>query len=167
VAIAGAVVLAACGGGSDDPSGTWKVDVISASFPGKQRLAEESKLNITVKNVDSRPVPNLAVTVDGFSIRKDNPSLEDPNRPIWVIEKGPANATTAYTNTWSVGQVPAGQSRTFTWNVSAVRAGTYTVRFRVEASLKGKTKARLPDGGIPKGSFIARVSNKTRPVKID
>ena len=63
--------------------------------------------------------------------------------------------------------MPAGQTRTFVWKVSAVRAGTYTVRFRVNAGLDGKAKARLPDGSVPTGSFIARVSEKTHPVELD
>jgi hypothetical protein len=165
--LSSAVAVGACGGGSDNPSGTWKVDVISASFPGKQRLAEDSQLRITVKNVDSRAVPNLAVTVDGFNIHKDDPTLGDPNRPIWVVDHGPANTTTAYSNTWAIGKVPAGATRTFVWNVAAVRAGTYTLRFRVNASLTGNAKARAPDGSIPQGSFIARISRRTRPVNLD
>ena len=60
----------ACGQDAQDenePEGTYKVDVVSASFPGRQRLADESTLKITVQNKDSREIPNLAVTVDGFS----------------------------------------------------------------------------------------------------
>jgi hypothetical protein len=163
-------VLGGCGADRQDKnekSGTWKVDVISASFPGRQRLAEESQLKIKVKNVDTTTVPNMAVTVDGFDTRKEDVRLSDPRRPIWVINSPPDNATTAYTNTWAIGPVPAGQTRTLVWNVAAVRAGTYTVRFRVGAGLDGKAKARLPDGSIPKGSFIARVSDKPRVVHVD
>jgi hypothetical protein len=166
VVLTAVVGLAACGG-SKDPEGTWKVDVISASFPGKQRLAEDSQLRIRVKNVDSRAVPNLVVTVDGLNIRNDDPTLGDPNRPIWFVDHGPANTTTAYSNTWAMGKVPAGATRTFTWDVSAVRAGTYTLRFRIDASLNGKAKARAPDGSIPQGSFIARISHRPRAVNIN
>lgn len=166
VALTAVVGLASCGD-SDDPSGTWKVDVLSASFPGKQRLAEDSRLRIVVKNVDSRAVPNLVVTVDGFNAPKEDPTLADPNRPIWFVDNGPANTTTAYSNTWAMGMVPAGATRTFTWDVSAVRVGTYTLRFRVDASLNGKARARAPDGSIPQGSFIARISHRPRPVSIN
>jgi hypothetical protein len=163
--------LAACGSGDpqdkNEPSGTWKVDVLSASFPGNQHLAENATLRITVKNLDSRAVPDLAVTVDGFDIREDNRDFAQPSRPIWVIEKPPVNSNTAFTNTWSFGSVPAGQTRTLVWKVSAVRAGTYTLRYRVAAGLDGKAKARLPDGTNPEGSFIARVSDKPPPPQID
>jgi hypothetical protein len=166
-----AVVLAGCGGGKkqdvDEPEGTWKVDVISASFPGKQFLADTTELQITVKNVDTRDVPNLAVTVDGFDRRDENQQFAEPKRPIWVIEDGPENAGTAYTDTWAVGKVPAGQTRTLKWKVTAVRAGTYSVRFRVAAGLNGKAKAELPDGEAPVGEFVTRVSEKPRPVHLD
>jgi hypothetical protein len=166
-----AATLVACGGeerqDENEPEGTWKVDVVSASFPGRQHLAEEAEMRITVKNVDSRAVPNLAVTVDGFDIREEEGQLSDPRRPIWVIDEPPDNSTTAFTNTWSVGEVPPGETRTLSWNVAAVRAGTYTVRWRIGAGLHGKAKARLPDGSIPKGSFIARISDKPRKPKID
>jgi hypothetical protein len=163
--------LSACGGAEaqdeNEPEGTFKVDVISASFPGRQRLADQVELRIQVKNEDSKTIPNLGVTVDGFGQRRETPDLADANRPTWVIDEGPENATTAYTNTWAVGEVPSGQTRDFVWKVSAVRAGTYTLRFRVSAGLDGKAKARLPDGSSPTGSFIARVSDKTHPVKLD
>jgi hypothetical protein len=165
------VSVGGCGGdeGQDEnePEGTWKVDVLSASFPGRQYLAEQAKLRITVKNVDSRVIPNLSVTVDGFDSRKETQQLSERRRPVWVIDDPPVNSTTAFTNTWAVGEVPAGEERTLSWAVSAVRAGTYTLRWRVSAGLDGKAKARLPDGSIPKGSFIARVTDKPRPAQID
>jgi hypothetical protein len=169
--IAGAVVaLAACGGGgskqdASDPTGTFKVEVPHASFPGRQRLAQESTLAITVVNRDSREIPKLAVTVDGFSQRHDDPTLADPNRPIWIINEPPLNADSALTNTWSVGPVPSGQTRTFTWKVTPVRSGTYSVRYRIAVGLYGKAKAvDTTTGTVPKGSFIARVSRAPRPI---
>jgi hypothetical protein len=163
--------VSGCGGADrqdkGEPEGTWKVDVLSASFPGEQHLADKPRLKITVKNVDDREVPNLAVTVDGFYIREQDRNFQDPARPIWVLERPPTNSTTAYTNTWAVGKVPAGQTRTLTWDLSAVRAGTYTLRFRVAAGLDGKAKATLPDGSTASGSFIARVSRNPRKPRID
>ena len=164
-----AIGLSACGvkrQDADEPNGTWKVRVTDASFPGRQRLADEVELKITVKNEDTREIPNLAVTVDGFSMRKDSPDLEERTRPVWVIDDGPVNSTTAFTNTWAVGAVPAGQTRTLVWKVAAVRAGTYSLRWRVAAGLNGKAKA-AEDGQPPSGQFIARVSDETHPVKVD
>jgi len=168
--VAAAALLAACGGGErqdvHEPSGTWKLDVLSASFPGKQHLGESTTLAVTVKNADSREVPDMAVTIDGFNQLRDDPTLADPKRPIWIVNTPPVNAASAYTNTWALGKVPSGQTRTFAWRVTAVRAGTYSVRYRVAAGLNGKAKAELPDGSPPKGSFIARVSRSPRPVTL-
>ena len=165
-----ASLIAACGGAekqdADEPEGNWNVRVLDASFPGRQRLADEVQLRITVKNEDTRTVPNLAVTVDGFSRRENDFDASDQNRPLWVIDRPPDNAATAHTNTWAVGAVPPGAQRTLTWKVSAVRAGTYQLHWRVAAGLNGKAKA-LEDGQPPSGSFIARVSEKTHPVQID
>jgi len=163
------MTLAACGGGGKqdegDPTGTFKVDVPRASFPGKQRLAQESTLQITVVNRDTRTIPKLAVTINGLSQRHDDPTLADPKRPIWVLNETPFNADSALTNTWALGPVAPGQSRTFTWKVTAVRSGTYTVRYSVAAGLYGKAKVvDTATGEVPEGSFIARVSRKPRPV---
>jgi hypothetical protein len=49
--------------------------------------------------------------------------------------------------------------------VTAVRAGTYSVRYKVAAGLFGKAKVEdTTTGAVPKGSFIARVSRKPRPL---
>jgi hypothetical protein len=163
------VSLGACGGGGkqdrNDPTGTFKVDVPRASFPGNQQLAQESTLEITVVNKDSREIPKLAVTVDGFSQRHDDPTFADPNRAIWIVNEPPVDADSALTNTWALGPVAPGQSRTFKWKVTPVRSGTYSVRYRIAAGLYGKAKVEdTATGGAPKGSFIARVSRTPRPL---
>jgi hypothetical protein len=162
--------VGACGGGDKqdkgDATGTFKVDVPRASFPGKQHLAQESTLEITVVNKDSREIPRVAVTVDGFSQRRDDATLADPARPIWIVNEPPLNADSALTNTWALGPVPPGEKRTFTWKVTPVRAGTYSVRYRVAAGLYGKAKVvDTTTGTDPKGSFIARVTRKPRPIQ--
>ena len=166
-----ALAATGCGGGEaqdeNEPEGTWKVDVLSASFPGKQTLAQTSELRIEVKNLEERALPDLAVTVDGFDQRSEDPQLSDRSRPRWVVEEPPNNSTTAFTNTWAVGEVPGGATRTLTWKVTSVRAGTYTLRYRVTAGLDGKAKATLLDGEPAAGSFVVRVSEKPRPPRID
>jgi hypothetical protein len=164
------VAFGACGGGdkqdASDPGGTFKVDIPRASFPGKQHLAQQNTLLITVVNKDTRTIPRVAVTIDGFSQRHDDPSLSDPNRPIWIINEPPLDADSALTNTWALGPVAPGQSRTFTWKVTPVQSGTYSVRYRVAAGLYGKAKVvDTATGSVPTGSFIARVTRKPRPVK--
>jgi hypothetical protein len=164
-----ALSLGACGADRQDenePEGTYKVDVVSASFPGRQHLADEAILRLEIQNKDSREIPTLAVTVDGFTQRRDDPTLSDPERPVWILNEPPDNSRSALTNTWSVGPLPAGETRTLDWNVTAVRAGTYSVRYRVSAGLDGKAVAESFDGSGPaRGSFIARVTRAPRPLE--
>jgi hypothetical protein len=166
-----ALAIAGCGGGEaqdeNEPEGTWKVDVISATFPGRQTLAQTSELQIKVKNLEQKTLPNLAVAVDGFEQRSEDPDLSDPDRPRWVVEEPPDNSTTAFTNTWATGQLPGGATKTLVWKVTAVRAGTYTLRYRVAGGLDGKAKATLVDGAPADGEFVVRVSEKPRPPRID
>jgi hypothetical protein len=166
-----AVLVAACGGGArqdtDEASGTYKLDIISASFPGRQRLGQESELRIRVKNASNAALPNLAVTVEGFHQRVDDPTLADPRRNIWLINQIPFNSDSAFTDTWTLGSVPAGATRSAVWKVTAVRTGTYSLRYRVAAGTDGKAKAELPDGGPPRGSFIARISKTPRSTRVN
>ena len=54
--------------------------------------------------------------------------------------------------------MPAGRLAPSNWKVTAVRAGTYSLRYRVAAGIDGKAMAESFDGsGAAKGSFIARV----------
>jgi hypothetical protein len=165
------VGLAACGGGEkqdeNEPEGTYKVDVISASFPGRQRLGETVRLRIQVQNQGQEEVPNLAISIEGFSQRVDDPTLSKPVRNIWLVNTPPFNSDSAYTDTWTLGEVPAGATRTADWRVTAVRAGTYSLRYRVAAGTDGKAKAELPDGSPPRGSFIARITRSARNTQID
>jgi hypothetical protein len=157
-------VLGACGAGDpqdeNEAEGAYKVDVISASFPGRQRLAEEATLKITVQNKDDKTIPNLGVTVDGFYQRKQDASLADPSRPIWIVNEAPFNSTSALANTWTTGPLRAGATRTLEWNVSALRAGTYNPRYRVNAGVDGKATAESFDGGPATGSFTVRISRE-------
>jgi hypothetical protein len=82
---------------------------VDAEFPGRQRLAEQAEMTIRVRNAGSRPVPNLAVTVDRFSRRSQETGLADASRPVWIVDREPEGGTTAYANTWSLDGVPAGQ----------------------------------------------------------
>src|SRR5688500_7881944 len=153
----GALAFAGCGGGerqdADEPEGNFSVDVVGATFPEKQRLAEQSELRVRVRNADSKAIPNLAVTVNGFSRRSQQQGLADPSRPIWIIDDGPRGGVTAYTNTWALGRVRAGETKEFVWDVTPVKAGNYEVKYRVAAGLDGKAKAVLAGGERPSGSF--------------
>ena len=168
----GALLASGCGGGGerqdkDEPAGNWTVEVVDASFPTQQSLAEQVALRLRVRNADSKTISNLAVTVDGFSRRSEQPGLADPSRPVWIIDDGPRGGTTAYTNTWAVGKVRAGETKEFVWRVTPVKAGEYEVSYRVAAGLDGKAKSVLAGGERPAGSFKVSVSREPDDARID
>jgi hypothetical protein len=173
IAIVGLVPLAAlsagCGGGQrqdkNEPSGNFAVEVTGASFPAKQTLAEPTKLSIAVKNTDSKALPNVAVTVDSFSKATKDASLADPNRPVWIVDEGPAGGDTAYVNTWALGALAPGATRTFTWKVTAMQAGTQTVHYTISPGLNGK--AKVADASKTSGSFTVAISKRPAQARVD
>jgi hypothetical protein len=93
---------------------------------------------------------------------------------VWVVEEGPGTPAklpvqsqavsppgggqTAYVNTWALGPLKAGASRTFTWKVVPVKAGSHTVHLRVAAGLAGNARATLNGGGPVARSFTAQIA---------
>lgn len=168
----GAVLVSGCGGGgerqdADEPEGNFSVEVVDATFPTQQRLAEQVRLRLRVRNADSKTIPNLAVTVDGFSRRSEQQGLADPSRPVWIIDDGPRGGVTAYSSTWALGKVKAGETKEFVWRVTPVKAGDFEVSYRVAAGLDGKAKAVLAGGRRPSGRFDVSVTRKPDDARVD
>jgi hypothetical protein len=179
-ALSAAAVLAGCGGGdrqdANEPSGTFKVAVVKASFNPKQRLADTAVMRIVVRNADSRTIPNVAVTVTsdddakggaGFTTRSSAADLSDPTRQLWIVDRGPHGGDTAYVSTWALGPLAAGRTKVFEWRVTPVVAGTHTLRWHVAAGLNGKAIARTKDGQDAAGTFKVSVSSKPAAVTVD
>jgi hypothetical protein len=169
--IAAALLVTGCGGGgprqdAGETAGNYKVQVVEARFPGKQALAKRSVMRITVKNVDTKTIPNVAVTVKSFDVMKNDPTLADPRRPQFIVNKGPSGGDTAYVGTSALGQLKPGQTKTFLWDVTAVTAGKYNLKYAVAAGLNGKARAVLAGGGAPRGEFKGIVSNKAPDSKV-
>jgi hypothetical protein len=174
VALAGlALLAAACGGqrqDADEPSGSFRVEVAGASFPARQHIAAPVTLRIRVHNADRRTLPNVAVTVETRPKRRAqapiafgqvavDKRLADPRRPIWIVDRAPTGAETAYTNTWALGPLAPGRTRQFVWHVVPARAGAFTVAYRLFPGLSGKAR---PAAGRTGGTF--RVTVDSRPV---
>jgi hypothetical protein len=175
-----ALVLSACGGRGErqdakEPEGTFKVEVTDASFPSAQSIAEASKLKIAVRNADSKTVPNVAVTIQtkpkdssgaaqAFAQDTGDSSLADSARPVWILEEGPKGGDTAYTNTWALGPLKAGETRDFEWKVTAVKAGEYDVDYAVFPGLNGKAK---PADGSGAGSFHVVIDDEPPAARVD
>ena len=172
-----AVLLAACGDerqDADAPSGRFDLDVVEASFPAKQRIAEATTLRLEVENTGDRAVPDLAVTVEtdpaqegqapvAFGQSSDDPTLAASARPVWILDEGPSGGESAYTNTWAVGPLGEGQSRTVEWKLTAAKAGRYTVAWRLAPSLEGDVS--LGDGRT-EGSFDVTISDDPVPARV-
>jgi hypothetical protein len=106
-----------------------------------------------------------------FTARFDDPRLATASRPVWVpdpdfpklLEGGvtvanaasapSAGAVAAQTDTYTLGPLAPGRSRTVDWRVTPVRTGVYEVHYAVAAGLAGKAKAVTASGGPAGGQF--------------
>jgi len=166
-----ALGLAACGGGSrqdaSEPSGTYRVRIVRSSFPPRQHLAAPARLVVEVRNTSRKTVPDVAVTVDSFSTRSERADLADAQRPIWIVDVPPEGSTTAYTNTWALGPMFAGETKRFVWRLTPVVAGTHRLRFRVAAGLNGNAKAVLAGDRVPEREVTVRISSRPASARVD
>lgn len=173
-----ATLAAGCGGGArqdaGEPSGTFRVQVVRASFPARQHIAQSVLLRLRVRNADSRDLSNVAVTMETRARAGAAPvafgqgaapggDLADSPRPVWILDQGPAGGDTADARTWDAGRLRAGQAKTLEWHLVAVKAGTYTVSYRVFPGLTGKAKpARRRTGG----SFRVTIIDRPVPARV-
>ena len=179
------VAVAGCGGGErqdeNEPEGNFPVEVVRATFPEQQKLAKSSDMIVTVRNAGQDTIPNIAVTVNGFDRRKNNPDLADPSRPVFAIngvqveiaglpeakDASPRGCDTAYVNTWACGPLRPNEQKTFRWSVTAVQAGDFNINWRVAAGLDGKAKAVAAGGGpAPRGQFSGTISDEAPDVRV-
>ena len=174
-------LLAGCGSGdpqdANEPEGNFRLEIVDASFPEHQSIADQATMRIRVRNPDqSKAVPNVAVTVEtkgarpdagpvSFAQSKDDSRLADPNRPVWVLDKEPRGGTSAYSNTWTLGALKAGQTKTFEWKLTAVAPGEYSLSYRAAPGLDGK--ARLAAGSKARGTFTVTISDDPVPARVN
>ena len=194
--LAATLGLSACGDeprqDAEEPSGDFPVEVVSAKFPPKQRLAETHDLTLEIENSGSETIPNLAVTIwtgdekaDGsFNVRSAQTDLADPNRPIWILENGypklleagvdadelddepSAGAEVASTDTYAFGPLAAGENLVAVWRVTPVKPGTYNVHYTIAAGLHGNAKAVTADGSPVEGEFVATITDRPPQTRV-
>lgn len=190
-ASAAALILAACGSGSRQdahaPSGTFPVQVTAAKWTSFQRLAQHTHLVIAVRNVGTKPIPNLAISicnttchypaptgqgtsVAAFAQYLSMPGLASHSRPVWVVDRPPGPCgyscqnggqgayVSANANTWQSGSLKPGQTAIFRWALTAVQPGHFVVAYQVAGDLYGKARTILPDGLTPEGSFAVTIA---------
>jgi hypothetical protein len=172
--------LSGCGGGEaqsdNEPEGSYRLEVSDASFPAEQGIAEQSTMRIAVRNPGRKVVPNVAVTVEtkgakpgdgltAFGQKSGDSRLADPNRPIWILDKEPVGGTSAYSNTWTLGPLRGGQTKTFEWKLTAVEPGEHSLTYRVSPGLDNK--ATLADGSKARGTFDVTVKDEPVPARVN
>src|SRR4051812_26321998 len=184
--IAALLAVSGCGGESqdaDEPDGSYRLEVKDASFPARQSIAESTTMRISIRNPARRTVPNVAVTVEtqgaqgaqgadksgggltAFGQKEGDARLADPNRAIWVLDEEPEGGTSAYANTWTLGPLRAGRTKTFEWKLTPVKAGDYALAYRVSPGLDGK--ARLAAGSKARGTFTVKVADEPVPARVN
>lgn len=168
VALVAATAVGGCGGGqkrqdADEPAGQFKVKVLEARFPERQKLAKRSEMRIVVKNVGDRTIPDLSVTVKSFDRKERDadeenravsaqPQLADPRSPVFIVNKSPVE----YTQDLGAGEsslvdrevdpprgTEASGSYVDTYSLGPARPGeTKEFRWSVTASVAGPFKLR-------------------------
>src|SRR3954454_2971366 len=172
------VVAAGCGGGprqdADERAGTFRVQVLNASFPARQHIAQAVVRRMRVRNADTRRLDNVAVTVHTNAPPGAAPvafgqgaaptsELADSARAVWILEQGPKGSGTADASTFDAGPLQAGQTRTLVWRLVAVKAGTYTLSYEVFPGLAGRAKAAR---GRTSGTLRVRIIDRPVPAHV-
>ena len=187
-------MVAGCGGESNkpqdekEPSGNFPVEVTSAEFPKKQKLAKDSSMEIVVRNAGTEQIPNVNVTVKckagtggSFGVASQDADVADKERPQFVVnqiptrtprksgslELDPLERSSAFVDTYPLGPLDAGRTARFEWKVTAVKAGPYKLCWKVNAGLYGKAKAAPGNTGLPlAGTFTGEVSNEAPKTRV-
>jgi hypothetical protein len=180
------LLASGCGAARQDagePHGDFRVQVLDARFPARQAIARPTSFLLRVRNPGPDTVPNLAISVDSFSYTSTFPELASRQRPVWIIDQGPGKlpqrpvktatvdpagaGQTAFVNTWSLGPLAPGRTRTFLWLVTPVKAGLHQVHFLVSAGLNGKARALLAGGALPTGHFLVNIAPAPPPTHVN
>ncbi len=84
--------IASCGGTRQDanePEGNFPVSIVSADFPSKQQLAQNTNLTLAVANSGDKTIPDLAITI----FTSSNASTSDSGTTSTGTGSAPAGAS--------------------------------------------------------------------------
>jgi hypothetical protein len=168
VLVGAAAAVSGCGSAettlADASGGTPFRVSAQARFDRTQDLSRTETLRITVTNEeDQRRVPDVGIVLEGLgrAISGDDNgagAVSDPRRPIWIVDAPPKGASTAYSNTWSLGALPPGEQRTFSWRLTPVVPGKHVVRWRVVGGLEQAAPVK-GFGGVASGAFRVTIAD--------
>jgi hypothetical protein len=184
------VILAGCGGDddggqfADEPAGDYPVEIVSAEFPARQKVAETYDMELAIRNTGDETIPGITTSISlpgmgstlAFAYRDPQEGLAMPQRPVWVMEEGypklagtegRGGAADANRRTFNFGELPPGETADIIWRVTAVRPGSYEVAYRIAAGVSGEANAVDADGEDPTGVLPVRVNSRPVVTKID
>lgn len=148
----GGLLAAGCGGDSS-PQGTAaavKLEVARWVFPKRQPLGTPVTMKIVIRNVDTRDVKQLAVTIGGLREPVTQQNSDGRTRPVWIVNEGERDDATPYdtltTSTYDLGTLAAGQSKTFEMPLTPLRRGEHEVSYKIGDGVVIGTPAETADG---------------------
>jgi hypothetical protein len=171
VAVASLVFAAAgCGGGGRRDAGaadrTYTVEIVRTQFPKRQHLGDNPGFVIAVRNAGDTTIPDLVVTLHGFSERSGDAAQADERKLVWLVDEPPPGSATAVEDAWAAGPLRSGGQVTLRWRLTPVLPGTHTLDYAVAADLAGPARTRLADGSPPRGSMTVRVAATPPPAQV-
>lgn len=148
-----AVSAAGCGearGDADSSRETFKVAVVHWIFPEKQPLGKPVDFVLTVRNIDTKTIPELVVTIRGLRTFVKQQNAASDTRPVWVPnETNYADVTpnsSATGSTFSLGSLTADETRRYVLPLTPIRRGTHEIGYQLAGNLQGTSKIELDDG---------------------
>jgi hypothetical protein len=130
--------------------------------------------NVTCGYTQQDLASGYGTSVQAFAEKINYPpgQLASDSRPVWIVDRapnpngcqyscqqgGPGGAVTAYSNTWALGPLKPGTTKTFQWKLTAVKPGMHVVAWQVAAGLNGKAKARTNANAVPQGTFRVSIA---------
>lgn len=167
---AAALAVGACGDDRRDAGvqeRAYSVALERASFPRLQRLAQRTALVVTLRNTGERAIPDLVVTVRGFTDRGGGADDADPTRDLWVLDRQPAGAGTAFADRWSHGRLEPGRAATLRWDVTPVVAGRHELTIAVAPALSGPARVELERRPGAARRIAVRVTDTPAQARVD
>jgi len=160
--------------------------VTAASFKTEQHIGQTYRMLLGIRNSSRKTIPALTVNISikgkegqtstlPFAIHDPQPGLAQPDRPVWVLaahypkllaSSAPGGAETSNQKTFDFGPLKAGATTEVVWKLSAVKTGTYTLLYSIDAGLSGAAKAKTSSGAAPGGSFTVKISNAPRDTEV-
>jgi hypothetical protein len=105
--------------------------------------------------------------VRGFTDRSGGSRDAGLGRDLWIVDRGPGEATTSFEDTWTAGRLAPGRTATLRWEVTPVVTGTHTLTYEIAPGVAGAARLQLAGGRAAEGSLTARVSGTPAKARVD